>query len=71
MDVLVVGGTRYMGRILVQALLERGDGVTVFSRGNTRPDWWDDVAHVTGDRHDADGFIEKLRGRRFDAVIDT
>jgi 2'-hydroxyisoflavone reductase len=71
MDVLVVGGTRYMGRMLVQALLERGDGVTVFSRGNTRPDWWDDVAHVTGDRHDADGFIEKLRGRRFDAVIDT
>ncbi len=71
MEILVVGGTRFMGRIVVQRLLERGDSVTVFSRGNTRPDWWDDVAHTIGDRHDAGGFVEKLKGRRFDAVIDT
>ena len=71
MDFLVIGGTRFMGRIAVRKLLDRGDSVTVFSRGNTRPDWWDEVAHIAGDRNDSDDFVEALKGRRFDVVIDT
>ena len=71
MDVLIIGGTRYMGRIAVQRLLEQGDRVTVFSRGNTRPDWWDRVDHIVGDRNDHRDFEAKLKRRSFDAVIDT
>lgn len=71
MKVLVIGGTRYMGRIAVRRLLERGDRVTIFSRGNTRPEWWDRVDHISGDRKDPADFVGKLRGRTFDAVIDT
>ena len=71
MQVLVIGGTRYMGRIAVQKLLNRGDDVTLFSRGNTRPDWWERVEHIVGDRNDDAGFVEKLRSRQFDAVLDT
>ncbi|OGG49004.1 MAG: hypothetical protein A3F84_14300 [Candidatus Handelsmanbacteria bacterium RIFCSPLOWO2_12_FULL_64_10] len=71
MKVLIIGGTRYMGRIAVLRLLERGDRVTVFSRGNVRPEWWDRVDHITGDRKDRADFSGKLRGRAFDAVIDT
>ena len=71
MNVLIIGGTRYMGRITVQRLLEQGDRLTVFSRGSTKPDWWDEVAHVQGDRNDYEDFRKKLKGMSFDAVIDT
>ena len=71
MDILIIGGTRYMGRMAVHKLLERGDRVTVFSRGNARPEWWDRVGHIQGDRNDRSDFKAKLKGRSFDAVIDT
>jgi nucleoside-diphosphate-sugar epimerase len=64
MDILIIGGTRYMGRIAVQRMLERGDNVTVFSRGNKKPDWWDRVRHILGDRDMRDDFKAKLKGRQ-------
>ena len=71
MKVLVIGGTRYMGRLVVQKLLDRGDEVTVFTRGQTRPSWWDRVVHVEGDRTDPVSFRKGLSGLTFDAVLDT
>jgi 2'-hydroxyisoflavone reductase len=70
-DVLIIGGTRYMGKVTVERLLARGDRVTVFSRGSTRPPWWDQVTHIYGDRNDQPDFSSKLKSRPFDAVIDT
>ena len=37
--ILIIGGTGYMGKILVQGLLDRGDRVSIFTRGTNRPDW--------------------------------
>ena len=71
MKVLIIGGTRYMGRLAVEEMLDRGDDVTVYSRGNAKPAWWDRVDHIAGDRTDRDDFRAKLKGRSFDAVIDT
>ena len=71
MDILIIGGTGYMGKTVVQRLLERGDRVTVFSRGSSRPDWWDRVEHIQGDREDRPDFMAKLKGKAFDAVIDS
>ena len=71
MDVLMIGGTRFMGRMAVRKLLDQGDRVTIFSRGNVKPDWWDEVEHIQGDRFETDDFTAKLKGRRFDAVIDS
>ena len=71
MEILVIGGSRYMGRIAVEKLLERGDTVTIFSRGNTRPDWWDRITHIAGDRADPESFKTALEGKTFDAVLDT
>ena len=71
MNVLVIGGTLYFGKVIVRKLLARGDTVTLFTRGNTRPDFWDEVEHITGDRTDHEGFVDLLRGRTFDAVIDN
>ena len=67
MKVLVIGGTRYMGRIAVRQLL---DEVAVFTRGNTIPDWWSEIEHIPGDRTDA-ADLAQLKGRDFDGVIDT
>ncbi|MCH7714138.1 MAG: NAD-dependent epimerase/dehydratase family protein [Chloroflexi bacterium] len=71
MNILMIGGTGYMGRITVKLLLDRGDAVTVFSRGTSRPEWWDRVEHIQGDRENEKDFSAKLKGKRFDAVIDT
>ena len=70
MKILVIGGTRYMGRIAVQRLLDQGDEVAVLSRGNIQPEWWDRIEHIAGDRTDSADFNAKLRGREFDGVLD-
>ncbi len=71
MDVLVIGGTRYFGRGAVQQLLAAGHAVTIFSRGSTRPPFWNDIEHIEGDRTDSEGMAARLKGRRFDGVIDN
>ena len=69
--ILVIGGTGYIGKFLVQRLLDRGDRVSIFTRGTSRPDWWDRIEHIQGDREDRPDLMSKLKGRSYDAVIDT
>ncbi len=71
MNVLIIGGTGFMGRIAVRRMLERGDNVTVFSRGTVKPEWWNQIRHIAGDRNEREAFRAKLKGEQFDAVIDT
>jgi len=68
MRLLVLGGTRFIGRHLVRMALERSDQVTLFNRGETDPEAHPGVEQVRGDR--ADGLGE-LGRRTWDAVIDT
>lgn len=71
MRVLVVGGSRFVGYLLVWRLLARGDSVTIFNRG-THPDpFGDRIERLKGDRRTED-LSRLLRGRRtdFDAVVD-
>lgn len=68
MRFLVLGGTKFVGRHLVEASRSRGHEVTLFNRGLTDPDLFPDVEQIRGDR---DGDVEFLRGRAFDVVIDT
>lgn len=67
MNVLIIGGTTFLGPHVVEALLARGHRVTTFNRGNGRARW-PDVERVIGDRASD---IARLRGRRFDSVVDT
>src|SRR4051794_36480580 len=64
--ILVLGGTVFLGRHVVDAALARGHEVTVYSRGKhgRTPDG---VEHVIGDRAD----VSPLKGRAWDAAIDT
>ncbi len=69
MRILVLGGTRFLGRAVVQAALDGGDEVTTFTRGASgKPP--DPVEALYGDRAVA-ADLEVLDGRPFDVVIDT
>lgn len=68
MDILIIGGTRFLGRALVDAARAAGHRVTLFNRGRSNPDLFKDIETLTGDRdHD----LDRLAGQRWDAVIDT
>jgi 2'-hydroxyisoflavone reductase len=68
MDLLILGGTRFLGRYLVEAALRDDHAVTLFNRGLSAPDLFPEVETIRGDR---DGDLSALRGQRWDAVIDT
>ena len=68
MELLIIGGTRFLGRSLVDAARAAGHRVTLFNRGRSNPDLFKDVEALIGDRdHD----LDRLAGRQWDAVIDT
>lgn len=69
MDVLVLGGTSFVGRTIVADLLARGHTPTLFSRGRTNPDVFPGVARRVGDRDTGD--YASLAGGRWDAVVDV
>lgn len=69
MKLLVIGGTRFLGRAIVDEALAAGYEVTLFNRGQSNPDLYrDEVETLIGDR---DGGLAVLNGRSWDAVIDT
>ncbi|MBI1299420.1 NAD-dependent epimerase/dehydratase family protein [bacterium] len=68
MKLLLLGGTVFLGRHLVDAALARGHEITLFNRGQHNPDLYPNVEKLRGDR---DNDLAALKGRRWDAVIDT
>jgi 2'-hydroxyisoflavone reductase len=68
MRILIIGGTRFLGRHLVEATLDRSHEVTLFNRGKSNPDLFPQLETVIGDREKE---INKLNGRIWDAVIDV
>ena len=68
MKLLVLGGTRFLGRHLVEAALARGHELTLFNRGQTNPDLFPEAEHLHGNR---DGQLGALEGRSWDACVDT
>jgi nucleoside-diphosphate-sugar epimerase len=71
MKLLVLGGTRFLGRHLVEAALARGDDVTIFTRGRSPVPWEARVTALVGDRDPrvAPGLATLERGT-WDAVVD-
>jgi 2'-hydroxyisoflavone reductase len=68
MKILVIGGTRFLGRTFVQTSIKSGHELTLFNRGKSNPDLFPDLEKITGDR-DID--IALLQGRKWDIVVDT
>lgn len=67
LKLLIIGGTRFVGRHLVTAALGRGHEVTLFNRG-TQSFALPEVETIRGDRNKD---LAKLQGRSWDAVVDT
>jgi nucleoside-diphosphate-sugar epimerase len=67
LKLLVLGGTRFLGRATVEAALDRGHEITLLNRGETNPDLFPEAERLRGDRS-AD--LSILAGREWDAAID-
>jgi 2'-hydroxyisoflavone reductase len=66
--ILILGGTRFIGIHMTALALKRGHSVTFFNRGRTNPGLFPEVERIAGNRN---GDVDGLRGRKWDAVIDT
>ena len=67
MRLLVLGGTKFLGRAAVESALARGHEVTLFNRGETNPALFPEAEKLHGDRT-AD--LSALEARDWDAVLD-
>src|SRR4030095_13086037 len=63
---LVLGGTKFLGRAAVEAALGRGHEVTLFNRGQTNPELFPEVEKLRGDRA-----VDPIPSGEWDAVLDT
>lgn len=70
MRVLVIGGTLFIGRGLVQELLKAGHEVTVMHR-RPKHDLGRRVQNLLADRNDPDQVRQAMEGRRFDIIFDN
>jgi nucleoside-diphosphate-sugar epimerase len=69
MKVLVIGGTLFIGRLLVEELVKAGHDVAVLHR-KPKHDLGRRVENLMADRNDAGSLQEALSGRRFEVVFD-
>ena len=68
MKLLVLGGTVFLGRHIVEVALAHHDAVTLCNRGQHPLAFSAALEHIRGDR---DGGLAGLKGRTWDAVVDT
>lgn len=70
MKVLVIGGTLFIGRLLVEDLVKAGHDVAVLHR-KAKHEFGRRVENIVADRNDRQSLEEALSGRRFEAVYDN
>ncbi len=63
----MLGGTRFLGRFIVEAALAKAHELTLFNRGQSNPDLFPELEQIRGSRED----LSPLVGRSWDAVVDT
>jgi 2'-hydroxyisoflavone reductase len=69
MRILMLGGTSFVGRAIVEDALRTGAEITLFTRGRTGAELFPEAERLVGDRDTGD--YEALRGRSWDAVVDV
>jgi 2'-hydroxyisoflavone reductase len=68
MRILIIGGTRFVGRHITQAALDAGHEVALLHRGQTGTELFPEAVHIQADR---DGDLSALAGTRWDATVDV
>ena len=70
MNILVIGGTKFFGIPMINALIAQGHDITVATRGNTAGIFGDKVSYITVDRTNPENMKEVFSGKHYDVVID-
>ena len=70
MHVLIIGGTRFVGRHIGEELLAQGHTITLLNRGITPDTFPEHVERLRADRNEPEQVRAALEGREFDAVVD-
>jgi len=70
-NILVLGGTRFFGRELVELLIEEGHNVAIMTRGKSGNPFGNKVEHLKGDRSNKEELEKIVEGRTFDIVYDN
>ena len=68
MKILIIGGTKFLGRHLIKAAQAKNHEVTLFNRGKNSHEQFTNVEQIHGDRNFD---LDKLGNQTWDAVIDT
>jgi 2'-hydroxyisoflavone reductase len=68
LNILILGGTGFIGPHMVREALRRGHEVSLFNRGRTNNELFPDLKLYVGDR---DNGLDSLKGHEWDAVIDN
>jgi nucleoside-diphosphate-sugar epimerase len=70
MNILIIGGTRFLGPYVVKQLTEGGHRVTIFHRGQTNTELPDGVQEIIGDRTQLSDFTSEFKKAKPEVVID-
>jgi 2'-hydroxyisoflavone reductase len=71
MKVLVLGGTRFVGRHIAECLLAAGHSVSIFSRDQSADALPAKVERIRGNRDEGSAGLARLSGRTWDACVDV
>lgn len=71
MKILVLGGTQFVGRHIVEAMLAGGHCVSILNRGRTPDELPAHVERLRGDRDEGVLGLKVLRGRTWDVCVDV
>ena len=70
MDILILGGTQFVGKHIVVEALSRNHNITLFNRGISNPELFSDTECINGDRNN-DIDLKNLAKHKWDVVIDV
>ena len=71
LNILILGGTDFLGPAVVKAALGKGHQVTLFNRGITNPELFPELPLINGDREAGPASYAPLKEFQWDAVIDV
>ncbi|MDV6373220.1 NAD-dependent epimerase/dehydratase family protein [Deinococcus arenicola] len=71
MNILILGGTQFVGRHIVEAFLASGHAVTVLTRGKSKDELPEQVERLHGDRDKGAAGLSALEDREWDACVDV
>jgi nucleoside-diphosphate-sugar epimerase len=70
MRILVLGGTRFVGRLLVEKLIKEHHDITILTRGNANDPFEGNVKRLICSRSDTRMMLNCLEGKEFDVIFD-